>query len=332
MQEIAYTKMAAGEERAGWSLIRESDRLKACGTEYLNLTCDGEQMSFYVPISCKSRICPDCGRRLYGRIVERTKQVIADVLSRRQKGYFLTLLTLTFNKDRYGDKLPDRAGIARAYRESSAFLSLFFGKHKAAFIGGKVVPVYKSIVNPETGRKKRVKVWRGGGYMAVMEVGQDNNNLHVHAICYGHYVAYAGMSRTWAQITGDSNHVDFDTVHSPSRAANYVLKYITKPPQTDSWQRLAAYAGMVKGTRRLRAGGIFYNALAEADRERLSPDCPFCGKRLQFRGYTSETETAGKNRQAMLLPLLRTVKDREGVLIPTWSTCYGRALTGDLRN
>lgn len=330
MRRIAYCEVQKGNDRAGWGLLKESDRFAVCGCQFLNMACDKELMSFYIPVTCKSRVCPDCGRNLYGRMVGRTKEVIGQVLSKKRKGYFLTLVTLTFNKARYGDTLPDRQGIERAYRESSVFLRLFFGKYKSKLLDGKIVPVYKQ-VKSDTGRKKRVKVWRGGGFMAVMEVGEDNNNLHVHAVCYGHYESYTGMAAAWAKITGDSINVDFDPVSSPARAANYVLKYITKPPQTDSYNRLAAYAAMIKGTRRLRTGGIFYNALKPRKREKAAVKCPFCGGELGFKGYLLDSECVDKNRQAMLLPLLRDVKD-SGKLIPSYSYRYSRALLGDLRN
>jgi hypothetical protein len=194
---------------------------------------------------------------------------------------------------------------------------------------GKVVPVYRSrrAGDDPLGGSKRS--WRGGGFMAIMEVGQDNNNLHVHAVCYGHYNAYTGMSAAWSKITGDSVNPDFEPVRDPTRAANYVLKYITKPPRTDSFNRLAEYAGMVKGSRRLRTGGIFYNALTLKPEKTDLRSCPFCGDGLMFKGYLGSDDVVGKARQAMLIPLAAIVKDRNG-LLPEWSSFYGRALMGDL--
>lgn len=309
MQRIAYSKIEQGQHRAGWSLLREADRFDCCGREYLKLACEGEARVFHIRITCKSRICPECGRRLYGRIVARMRDVIGKILSARKKGYFLTLVTLTFNKARFGDELPQRRDIARAYRESGEFLRRYFGKYR----------MRQSRSGKWVQDRKR---WRGGGFIAVMEVGQDNNNLHVHAVCFGHYEAYAAMSKSWAQITGDSVHVDFQPVSSPTLAANYVLKYITKPPSTDSYNRLAQYAAMIKGTRRLRTGGVFYNCLAVPKREARRFCCPFCLDRLKFRGYVTEDDSS---KVVPLLPLLDVLAARDGKPLPSWSVLYFQA-------
>lgn len=266
MTGIACQCDSADFKRAA-GLKREADRYAVCGEQSLALQCERDYMRYFVRLFCHSRICERCARIYVRGLQKSVLPVIREVDSNRRRGYVLAQLTLTVTTKRFGDDLPDREGIRRLYRESSEFLRRFYGKYAM--------------------RKTRSGKWRedrkryiGAGWLATIEIGKDNNNLHSHVLVYGPIRSQALLKEAWAKITGDSFGVDIRR-QSPLQALNHVLHYIAKPPATDSYQRVAEYADMIKGSRRLRSGGIFYNRFKKQQLESSPLACPVCGHRLR---------------------------------------------------
>jgi hypothetical protein len=260
-------------------IMTEAERYRGCGSDALSLQCSECGTKYLIRTACRSRICERCGRIYYKKLQEKMVPLIREVTSNKKKGYLLALLTLTVKTDRWGDGMPERDQIVRLYRETSTFLRLHYGKYKSRLSkSGKVVEVKRKKKNLAPGQPDRI--FYGSGWIAVLEFGKDNNNAHCHALVYGPYRPQSALSESWLQITGDSNGVDIRPARSPKEVAGYILKYITKPPQTDSYYRIADYAITIKGTRRLRTGGIFYNKikLEKLHKERCS--CILCNSRL----------------------------------------------------
>jgi hypothetical protein len=133
-------------------------------------------------------------------------------------------------------------------------------------------------------RKLINKFWPrkyGCGAFAVVEIG-ENDNLHIHALVYGHYVPQAAISKLWLKLTTDSPVVDIREARSAKKYLGYILKYITKPPKTKDPKRMAHLLLLLIGLRRIRTYGIFYNfPLASKD----TCPCPFCGGTLRLYGF-----------------------------------------------
>jgi len=267
-------------------------------------------MHFRTPIRCRSRICEDCGTVYWYKLRERMEQIVQLTMHAKRRGYYCSLLTLTVNKARFGDRMPDREDIARIYRESSEFFRLYCGKYRGVFTkAGKV-------------REDR-KHWDGAGSISVVEVGSDNNNLHVHAFVWMRYTPFSQLRRDWLKITGDSHVVNVKRAFSAKRAVRYILKYVTKPPQTESLNRVAEYAWMIKGSRRIRTSGTFYNHLKIERKPGLKCRCPYCSGGLKLSGI-GEVAYMEKNRQN-LFDLLRAREDRgENLPMPPWSWIWWR--------
>lgn len=248
-------------------LEAESQRYAYCKETFLALQCERDYLRYFVRLFCHSRICERCSR-IYTKDLKRSiLPVVRSALANRKRGFILAQLTLTVTSKRFGEELPDREGIKRLYRESSEFLRRFYGKYQ--------------LVKTRSGKwRENRKRFVGAGWLASMEIGKDNNNLHCHALVFGPIRSIRALRAGWLEITGDSFGVDIRK-KSPQEAVNYVLKYIAKPPQTDSYRRIAQYAHMIKGSRRLRSGGIFYNRfqLKKPDSHGLS--CPVCGYQLR---------------------------------------------------
>ena len=266
-------------------VLRTADRLEKeahnyahCGHKFAILSCLSENVNFRSPVSCNSRICENCARRYANRMRKDINRLFKPVFSKKVRGYGLFMLTLTTTTKRYEQKAPGREDIKRFYKESGEFLKYYYGKYKCRLHKGKVIEDQRRVYYEKNRAGKKIKKrypckirinkkgekvedyrkYKGGGYVASVEFGGKSNMLHLHAIVYGPYVPIRLLREMWLRLTGDSFVVDIRPVRQPEIAADYVLKYIWKVPQTDSYNDLADYVVAIKGSRRIRTGGIFY--------------------------------------------------------------------------
>jgi hypothetical protein len=288
---VAEQLVTNAEERYPfWSMRRDKEvgrvkdeaaRYCNCGKEHDTWRCPDDDNVFWRPYFCHCRICERCARIHANRLKRQILPIIKEIDGNRRRGYFLALTTLTVTTKRFGDDLPGRDGIAQLYRESTQLLRQYFNKF--------------AMVQTRTGKwREDRKRFIGAGWVATVECGKDNNNLHIHALTYGPYRSQAKVREAWEAITGDSYRVNIKP-KSPRDVVNYILKYIAKPPQTDSYARLAAYLESIRGSRRLRTGGIFYNRFKRIKVERKHPACPFCGSSLRWTGRQLGIECEGYN-------------------------------------
>jgi len=312
MRDIAKGRDVT-DDRA-WRFTLEANRYEKCGTEVVKWECPEDRIPFYAKTTCKSRICEDCSGYYVHRLIDRMEDCIKMAMANRRKGWFVSLLTLTVTTDRFGHDLPTQEDLRRFYRETRDWLRLYCGKYRGVFTkSGKV-------------REDR-RYWRGAASISTIEVGADNNNLHLHAVCYMPYTPQSKLKRDWHRITGDSYIVDIRAADNPMQAANYILKYINKPPQSDSYNRIAEYAWMIKGSRRVRTTGYWYNHLKLGKKERMRIACPYCDSKLKIGGLV---ELAYLDKRAQpLFDLLRLREEREGELLryPLWHGIWGRGCT-----
>jgi hypothetical protein len=324
-------RRVAKERRRVWTCERsreaskieaEAERFCNCGLEFIHAECAHDRMKFTIKTSCKSRICPECCQRYYREIRDALLTQVRSQWSAKRRGYIIALVTITATSKRYGSDLPDRDGIARLYRESSQFLRMYFGKYRGVRTkAGKV-------------REDR-KHYRGAGAIAVLEIGNDNNNAHVHALVYTPILTrpmIASMSAEWHRITGDSWNIDVKALHNPRHAVNYVLKYITKVPTTDSYDRIARYAVMIKGSRRIRATGVFYNQILKRKLEKLKAVCPYCGGKIYFTGIHLQDEEAEGRRQELFPLLQRRARDKINLKMPLFPEMFLRGFGQECEN
>lgn len=252
----------------------EADRYERCGKDGIGFACPECGAQYYTRTFCKSRICERCARIYVKQLKPSIERAVGQLTSRRKKGYLLGLLTLTVTSKRFGNDLPDSEALKRLYSETSKFLRLYYGKYKGQW------------TKTEKIRENR-KRFIGAGWVAVLEVGKDNNNAHCHCLVYGPYRSQSSMKADWQKITGDSWGVDIRPIRNPREATAYVLKYITKPCPTDSYARLADYSVMIKGCRRLRSGGTLFNRFKIVKRKRDDWHglmCLFCPRKLHPDG------------------------------------------------
>ena len=283
-RSLALDQPRTGQDR----LFREIDRFDRCGSAVRSVYgCTRCGAEFGVPISCNSRICDRCGRRLYVRLFERLESFLRPYARRSPNTYSLKFLTLTFAASRFNG-YPTSEDLSRCRKEAALMLRLFFGKCKARLTEtGKLAVDYRKPL--------------GRGAFAVVEVG-GSGLIHYHALVYGPIIKHNDLREAWQKITADSSIVDIREVkgrvierrgHKIKKSAaacavDYVLKYVTKPPANQTLDQLPKYALMLKGSRRFTSLGIFYGQVSTRSQRRGRFCCLFDGARLKFSGESAD--------------------------------------------
>lgn len=300
---VLQRSMSLRTIRSGQRLESEANRFAACGKESILWRCENDHV-FFTKQSCKSRGCEACSMAAFLKISGGLRDIISPCLDQKKKGYYLSLLTLTVNTARFGSGMPTHADLRRFNKETATFFRLWYGKWAAkTTASGKVIDdksrffpkstkggkrksrPSRPMVNRAGNQVQDYRRFRGAGYISAIEVAPDNNNLHCHAIVYGPYILQKKLAASWKKITGDSYIVDIKRIYKKSTAIAYVMKYVVKPPNTDSYSALADWILMIKGTRRLRAGGIFFDRLRKQLADRPPLVCPKCGLTLCNIGH-----------------------------------------------
>ncbi len=279
---LADLLIADIEETDGWRLdtfkrIERIERFRKCGQQGRRHICPTCNIKFYSRFYCKARLCDVCSR-IYGRQVYKVvMDLIAPCLAHKKKSWTVAMLTLSESSGKYRGHYPTPEEYKRFNRYVGDFCRLFYGKYRGKFTRtGKV-------------REDR-KHKQGAGTIAVNEFGQDNNNLHSHILLYGPWIPWEKLQRAWVKITGGDTGCFIEPLREPQKAARYVAKYITKPPRFLDPVRAVEYLRSVKGARRIRTGGIFYNRVKVAKEELERDRCPFCCVHLEYAGVHDLTD------------------------------------------
>lgn len=247
------------------------ERFRRCGQQGRVQFCPRCRLKFFSRFYCKYRLCDVCAR-IYGRQVYRkVMDLIGPCLAKRKKGYTVAMLTLSESSGKYRAHYPNQEEYKRFNRNVGTFCRLFYGKFCGKFSRtGKVIE-----------DRKR---FQGAGTVAVNEFGQDNNNLHCHILLYGPWVPWEKLQRAWVRITGGDTGCFIEPIRNPNKAAHYVAKYITKAPRFFDPARAVEYVKAVKGARRIRTTGIFYNQVRLPKVDLGRDECPFCCVYLEYDG------------------------------------------------
>lgn len=251
-------------------LCTEFDRFAHCGSQVLTLGCERCNAGHFVRIRCRSRICEDCSVAWSANIKKQLLPELRKLTEHKRRGFVLAHTVLTVGKWWDGDRMPNSEEIKQFAAWCSSYTRLHYGKFVGAWSrSDKVV--------------ERRKKFQGGAWVRVLEFGLDNNNLHAHLIVYGPIKPKTVLDASWSRITGyRGKWVWVERLRNPKTAVGYVMKYLVKPPVSESYGNLAGYAISIKGTRRLATGGVLYNRvrsrLPDPDRPRCS--CCICGGRL----------------------------------------------------
>jgi len=122
---------------------------------------------------------------------------------------------------------------------------------------------------------------RGMGYVVAAEFGENGLRLHFHIVFYGAWIDKKALSREWEALTGfcvtyvrGINKCRFTL----RQALGEVLKYATKLGQVPPGL-VPVLVDALRGKRRIRSRGVFYNMPSVEPPEQT---CPQCGAPLDL--------------------------------------------------
>ena len=210
---------------------------------------------------CDGRYCPDCAHRQVARFARRYVPAVLEAAKKKGRNR-LRKIVLTTPLDL---RDPDCQKKVRNYWNALG-------------------QVWKLLA-------ARSEKWSTAGTIESFEFGPNGHKLHFHVYHYGNYLPKNEIAKAWKTVTGgDAYIVDVKSVAQSEDAtddeiANEVLetlKYSVKFWSKDEAgnvtyiepELMPLLMTAIKGTRRVRSRGIFYN-IKEPDREPLS--CVMCG-------------------------------------------------------
>lgn len=231
-----------------------------CGHEQLIRhwrVCSNNPHHYAKPVgfSCHLRICPDCARRRAAKILEKYLPIARKCYENRTNDYRLRHVTLTTDWNLHDPDIDKR--IRQLWKALDTMLTALWG---------------------ERWNKKELG-WVGG-----FEFGEQGQNLHLHLMLYCDYIDQNDLSKAWFAASGCSV-VYISLIRGVKKGLKEVLKYATKltaltPDDT------ALVHEVLKGVRRVRAGGVFYNAPApEKQAVQLCKVCKHTIKDMQCEEF-----------------------------------------------
>lgn len=200
-----------------------------------------------VGFSCHLRICPDCARREAARLLKRYLPIARQCFYDATKGYTLKHVVLTTGYTLYDPNIAQH--IRDSWKALNQLLVMLWGERW----------------------QKSGRGWIGG-----FEFGEGGRKLHLHLMVYCEFIDQKKWSQAWQEASGFPV-VWIRAVRGVKKGVKEVLKYATK--LTDlSPADTALVHSVIKGIRRVRAGGVFYNA---PEPEKLENQlCKVCKSRI----------------------------------------------------
>jgi len=201
----------------------------------LTMICQNCGFSYVAELRCGDRTCAMCRVKDYYRLLSAYRPFLAS----KQR---LRLITLT---------LKGRAGFlpqTRIKRLRQSFTKLLHQSYYKRRLSGGFYSIEA---------KRKVSGW----------------NIHIHVLAEGLYIDQRRLKRDWYKITGDSYIVDIRVAYSAFGGFKYILKYLSKAPETLGNNQ--EYNSAFKGVRLVSGFGTWYKKNLLLKKE--AKICPTCG-------------------------------------------------------
>lgn len=264
---------AAALEAAG--MVRDAAEFRACGLEFQVDVCTehvGHQPRI-VPHSCHKPYCPECAHREQARRLARYVPVIHDAVAAAPAGYSLKHLVLTTPFD---IESPDHeAEFEKGFR---------WAAQAVREMGFQALDSKNKLTKAEKRRNRVDLAKQGIGYLISAEHGENGHKLHFHVLGVLPYLDKEKVvNPVWERVTGGVCKVVWiKKVDDLESSVKEVTKYITKLSNLEP-ELVPVLAKVLKGRRRLRSYGTFYNAVKPEKPEPMT--CEVCGSARRLLGY-----------------------------------------------
>lgn len=208
--------------------------------------CEADPAHFNraVGCSCHLRICPECAHRNGARLLKQYFEPIRASVDAKPNGWSLKHVVLTTRH-----KLTDLDIYKRyrqVYKDADQLFEELFGEDWQ-----------------KTGR----------GLLYAAEFGEESQHLHLHCLILCEYISKPEMDARWERITGNTiTHVR--RVQGVRKAVQEMCKYATKLTQLSAPDTVQVFE-VIKGTRRIRSRGLYYNL--PAPKREIVHNCRECG-------------------------------------------------------
>lgn len=214
--------------------------------------------------TCDGRYCPDCAHRQVARFARRYVPAVLACVKKR--GYnrlrHIVLTTPLALTDPY--------------------------------CAQKVTEYWRAVGRLWKWLTSRNPKWTTAGTIEAFEFGANGLKLHFHIIHYGRYLPQLAISEAWHEltdgqaevtyvrgITSDDDATDDEIANEVIEILKYSVKFWSKTPAGDIKyilpELMPPLLGVLKGKRRVRSRGIFYN-IPEEPRQPLC--CETCGNEM----------------------------------------------------
>jgi len=337
--EALHQALGRSEERQAnvVALLREGEvphalRLASCGQRSVQLECPHPDDHFgadgcgyeenYVPISCDSRLCPDCGSRRQGQAMERYGDVVGEwsaptairlSLPRRIEATEGAIASAV-------DELRDAFGKLR--RRVIQPSGEFDGKRWVwEDDGGRPADHYwKQALKAEASRRAREngdrslfgdiarwereyveegrgipidELFRAGVYGVDAKQGEDGSvNVHMHVLADVSFIPQAALSEVWGDLTGapvvDVRRVEEGDGRSRDTALMETVGYAAKPPEYETLDAAVSYAKALKGSKLIQPFGELHGNTPDVEADLLCGRCERTPSWWEYRGTVDE--------------------------------------------
>jgi hypothetical protein len=307
-------------------------RLATCGHRSVQLECPelaggcGHEEN-YVPISCGSRLCPDCTDDNMGRLIEEWKPAVSS----------MTHPTFaTFTIENVDDAAEGREKVVEAFgrlrqrtipfegetrREGSTKRWCWWrdggrpsdrwkvhlqeaGAHDLArrLQSEYVRYEWEDVTGHHQGRAIPFKELVDGGLYAVdvKQVGPDEFNVHLHVVMDAPYVPQAALSAVWEDLTGDPV-VDLRRIYDRSGGGiEYALAetvaYAVKSPEFESIEAAVDFVTELKGKALVHPFGSLHGAATNAAGLLRCANCEQTPSWWNYKGFVDHSiDNMGKD-------------------------------------
>jgi hypothetical protein len=253
-QEKVLGLIQAGE-------VAHAKRLAMCGRKSVQLECGGcGSGDNYIPVTCDSRLCPDCMNKKMGRVANQYLPVV-------QNWDHATMIRLS---------LPQRVEASRVSTAVDALRGAFGRlRRRKVQVDGPMFKKWMGVLRAR-GERKLAKRWemernngRGipmdeiirSGFYGV-DIKQDENgtlNVHMHILADVPYLPQSALSEIWGDLTDapvvDIRRVDESGGQGRESALLETVGYAAKAPEYESVDDEVAYYGALKGTKLVQPFG-----------------------------------------------------------------------------